>query len=380
MQDNSLKIITPYYPSEGNEAGGIFIYDTLGPLSTHYKDIEVLVLLPLIFLSRKPPFLSFKRKYWKLRKPHIHNVRIKAVFYLPFPKDTFVHHLSIAFSLYFFRKRLNQSPVLAHTIYPIGVALTRLLHGASCSIMIHGTDLRYFIKNHKISGHIISAINSNRIICVSNGLKKEIIALNGVVNPNISVVANGVHFDSHFTPKHVLTDRFQFIYVGGLLETKGVFDLIRAFAIVLKSLPQCILNIIGSGPSEDELRDLAVELCGNKVRFAGKQSPDKAIEFMRESQCLVLPSHFEGFGRVLIESMSVGNPVISTYSGGPEYIINPEVGSLVQPKDAKALAGAMKTMYENYGRYNPLAIFNYAKTHYDISVQTEKLVSIIDNA
>jgi glycosyltransferase involved in cell wall biosynthesis len=64
------------------------------------------------------------------------------------------------------------------------------------------------------------------------------------------------------------------------------------------------------------------------------------------ANCLVLPSLLETFGVVLIEALATGLPVISTRSGGPEDIVTPEVGVLVEPGDVPGLANALGTMRE----------------------------------
>ncbi len=68
----------------------------------------------------------------------------------------------------------------------------------------------------------------------------------------------------------------------------------------------------------------------------------------REAAMLVLPSEYEAFGLVLLESMAQGRPVVSTSVGGiPEVVEDGKSGLLVPPRDAPALARAIRTLLED---------------------------------
>ncbi len=84
----------------------------------------------------------------------------------------------------------------------------------------------------------------------------------------------------------------------------------------------------------------------------GLISREEVITQLDDCDVFVLPSHYETFGVVLIEALSRGVPVISTYCGGPECIVDESNGVLVQPKDVDELAQAMLKMYHEYSNYN----------------------------
>ena len=68
---------------------------------------------------------------------------------------------------------------------------------------------------------------------------------------------------------------------------------------------------------------------------------------------------------VLIEAMACGLPVVATRCGGPSDIVVPEVGRLVEPGDASALAEAVAETLEGHAQYDPVAIRNRAERLYD---------------
>ena len=75
--------------------------------------------------------------------------------------------------------------------------------------------------------------------------------------------------------------------------------------------------------------------------------------------------------------LSQGKPVISTVSGGPEYILNEENGLIVPPKDTPALSRAMSQICVNYANYKPEKIIQYVNKNYNLVNQTVKLLKCV---
>jgi glycosyltransferase involved in cell wall biosynthesis len=81
-------------------------------------------------------------------------------------------------------------------------------------------------------------------------------------------------------------------------------------------------------------------------RFIGLLTPDEVRTWMQWCDVFVLPSLSESFGIVLGEAMACGKPVISTHCGGPDYVVTPETGLLVDVANAEGLAEAMQSFIE----------------------------------
>jgi glycosyltransferase involved in cell wall biosynthesis len=85
------------------------------------------------------------------------------------------------------------------------------------------------------------------------------------------------------------------------------------------------------------------------VRFTGFRRDIRRI--LEGSDLMVLPSHWEGFGLVLLEAMEAGIPVVGTRVGAiPEVVAEDETGLIVPPRDADALATALVRLLENPAR------------------------------
>ncbi len=138
--------------------------------------------------------------------------------------------------------------------------------------------------------------------------------------------------------------------VGRLVPIKGLEWLLKAAPRVLAEFPQAYFVIIGDGPMLGELRELTSKLgIGPRVVFLGAR--EDAPECLAALDLFVLPSLNEGMGRVLIEAMAVGCPVVATRVGGiPDVVTDRTTGLLVPPRDDRALAEAILTLLQDRSR------------------------------
>jgi glycosyltransferase involved in cell wall biosynthesis len=132
------------------------------------------------------------------------------------------------------------------------------------------------------------------------------------------------------------------VLVAQLIDRKRVDHAIRAFATVVESVPEARLEIYGEGPAEPELRRLVDELglSGSVALMGYSRSVDRA---QGRAVCTLLTSTFEGYGRVIAESMTLGTPVIAyDVRYGPRDLIRHEIdGLLVDVHRPEALARAI---------------------------------------
>jgi len=381
MKNSNLTILTPYFPTKSNKYGGIFVYDQTKVMAEQVGHVDVYVIRPWFKISRQFPFISSSRDDLALKDTKLKNVCLHLLRYLPFPKDSIFYHLSLSVSI-FVNKHKFSNNLLVHTIYPLGAAvqLTKLLP----TIVIHGSDFRYFSSNAKQSKAIVAAINNSCTVCVSEGLMQEVTVTKDikVKGGNISVIENGVSIDDikDFPQKNVINKgTFKFVFVGSLIKLKGVYELLEAFYKLQKTSKHqaYALTFIGEGIEKNGLEEKVKSKSIENVSFLGAVENEKVIRVLAEKNCLILPSYQEGFGRVIIEMLSLGKPVISTKSGGPEFILNEQTGLIVPPKDVNALTSAMTQICVNYDNYNPTVIKKYVNQNYSLVKQTSKLLNCV---
>lgn len=129
------------------------------------------------------------------------------------------------------------------------------------------------------------------------------------------------------------------IVVGRLTRQKGHKHLLDAFQIVLQSVKDARLMILGTGEQRDALERYATQVgVAPNVTFLGFK--DNPYKYMARSDVFVLPSLWEGFGHVIVEAMACGVPVVASDcpSGPAEIITSGHDGMLVPVGDPQAIA------------------------------------------
>ena len=129
-----------------------------------------------------------------------------------------------------------------------------------------------------------------------------------------------------------------FVYLGRLVPEKGVATLVRAAAQA-----QVRLRIVGTGPEEASLRQLAHEL-GGHVEFTGYLSGPELHAAISSARAVVLPSElFENAPLSVMEASALGRPVIGANIGGiPELIRQEETGFVFPSGNVEALVGVLE--------------------------------------
>ena len=145
--------------------------------------------------------------------------------------------------------------------------------------------------------------------------------------------------------KNGITSRFVVLYVGKLIEVKGVQILIESMAAVRQTHDVCLL-IAGAGDLRSELEQKAHELkLTGQIRFLGPVAHDCLIDLYSLCDVVVVPSivtarqETEGMPVVILEALSAGCPVVASDVGGIKDVIKDGVnGYLVPPGDPRILA------------------------------------------
>lgn len=177
-------------------------------------------------------------------------------------------------------------------------------------------------------------------------------------NKIYDVVPTGVDTNI-FKPKMKLNQIFNIdrnkrviLCVARLHKQKGLEYLIKAMKIVTNNIPDVVLVIKGNGELLTDLQDLIdnLGLSENVYIHESFIERDLLVDLYNYSEFTVLPSVFETFGFVILESMACGKPVIATNINGPaEIISNKNVGYLVTPMSSEDLAEKIiSLLYDNH--------------------------------
>jgi glycosyltransferase involved in cell wall biosynthesis len=123
------------------------------------------------------------------------------------------------------------------------------------------------------------------------------------------------------------------LFVGRLINTKGITHAIRAVKILKKQQP-VHFNILGVGDLESECRKLVKDLdLENVVNFHGRQPRSVVYEFYQKSDIFLFPSFREPSGTVVFEALGSGLPAVVCRYGGPGHVVDESCGVSVEPAD-----------------------------------------------
>ncbi|MEM9561217.1 MAG: glycosyltransferase [Actinomycetota bacterium] len=130
------------------------------------------------------------------------------------------------------------------------------------------------------------------------------------------------------------------IFVGRVVEQKGLVVLFEAMRELLDDRPGLRLTVVGDGPDRPALTSLAASMgLGEQVDFVGAKSQNEVVELLAGADVFVLPSYAEGVPVVVMEALGSAVPVVASFVGGmAELVIDDVTGFLVRPADADQLA------------------------------------------
>ncbi|SFL84957.1 glycosyltransferase [Salibacterium qingdaonense] len=265
----------------------------------------------------------------------------------------------------------------AHYAFPSGVPARMMAKRYDIPYVVtcHGGDLNKMAKKGRFIRNQTKRIlqDAAHVIVVGEDLLQQVVDDFDVPEDKVSMFSMGV--DSRvFYPrpqmdmqevlelspyeKHIL-------YVGNVIEEKGIEDLVEAFPKVKYELPNARLHVIGPARQEDylqKLKDRLTELEAEEaVTFHGAKTQQEVAEWMAASDLFVLPSHTEGFGLVAVEAMACGTPVVGTNTGGLGRVLSGGAGAVTEPKHPVSLAEQMAHVLEDRHKRTEMIEKGYEK-------------------
>jgi glycosyltransferase involved in cell wall biosynthesis len=240
-------------------------------------------------------------------------------------------------------------------------------------VSFEGTDFYEFRKRAWLRKLV--ARTADHVVCFSKGMADEFATL--VPGTPVTYIPTGVDLRA-FAPKDVPRKR-QIIAVGRLVWQKAYDDLLKAFALVIVRFPGYRLVVAGTGPLEQELRQLAKELSLEQhVDWVGSVPQDQLRVMLRESQVFVMSSVSEGFAKALIEALACGLPVVATDVGGAKEAVI-DAGAVVPAKQPETFAEAICDLLGDEARRS-LAAANavIASQRYDWPVVIRQYEDVYD--
>jgi glycosyltransferase involved in cell wall biosynthesis len=345
MVRKKILVIPSWYPSASDPVTGIFIEDQALALSSLYQ-VDVYI----------PPHVLGLRDYiaargWECKTEEQNHVQVwrelLPVFYrLPERWKAPVSNLvSMLNFLKFILMRGKPDVIHLHVAAPAGEFALKLGGFYKIPVVLteHGgiePSYSSFPETFQETVHKVFQ-QADCLIAVSPTLAHFIEEFHPGSQP--IVIGNVIRTDIFIPAPPQPHTNTRFLCIALLRQAKGINYLLEAAAHLLqRGITGFGITIGGEGPYRPELERKTSELgLTDRVHFLGELNRQQAHQQMQNCDVFVLPSLGETFGVVLGEALACGKPVISTYCGGPEFIVTPETGVLVKKGSAEELANAM---------------------------------------
>lgn len=228
----------------------------------------------------------------------------------------------------------------------------------------------------RIKRYVMSQVNM--FVCYTERAKNCLIA-EGITEERIKVIPLGVDLEYFKPVKKNESNRFTILFVGRLVEEKGILDLYEAFKMVSQNEQQVMLRIVGAGPLENRVQKL-IQKDGfqNRVIIEHKSYKEMPSVF-QQADILCVPSKNtktweEQYGMVFVEAMASGIPIISYATGSIPRVVgnaglfakennsNELFALIIQIIRAKDLSAKLGTI----GRERAEKVFDTRKTRNEI--------------
>ncbi|PHR70386.1 MAG: hypothetical protein COA66_12435 [Arcobacter sp.] len=220
-----------------------------------------------------------------------------------------------------------------------------VLHGTTCHAKLSSKKgISKFLKKQELR----NLYKNKHIICVSNGVKKDIESLS-IIFKSIKTIYNPFNFE-HIIKKsqqklNLTLPKNYIVHVGRFAKVKRHDILLKAFSLIKD--PYLKLVLVGEGKERKNIEKLINHFSiASRVILLGFQ--DNPYPIIKEAKALVLSSQNEGFGNVLIESLILNTRVVSTDAPvGPREILEDILPQSLAPvNDPEKLASSIQEVID----------------------------------
>lgn len=345
-----IALVTPNLPVPHDLTRGRYIHETARALS---RLAEVRVYFPQIRHTRLSGLLP--RTYMGgVVEPGfaLEGIALESYTYPGFPGlSRLTNGLAGARALLPRLRRFAPDLVLGYWVYPDGHAALRAARalGVPCVVGARGSDVNArtgigaWLTRRTLRG-------ADGVLAVSRAMRDVVVDRYGVAPARVRAIVNGVD-TAVFHPRDQLAARARLgvapdarlvAYVGRLVESKGLDELVDAFAALRAREPAAELVLVGDGVMRARLvAKIAAAGLADCARITGGMDHAGVAGWIAAADVLALPSWAEGYPNVLVEALACGCPVVATDVGGAAEIVAPGTGLLVPARDPERLAQAL---------------------------------------
>jgi teichuronic acid biosynthesis glycosyltransferase TuaC len=347
----NILIVTHLYPRHNNSLSGLFVHSEAKYLVENGHQVTILYYSPLLpsFLTRTIP----RFKHMQFYNPYfLEGVQVIPLHYPPALSrvspyfDRWLKKSLFTQSKFIKTNLLEYDIIYAHSLYPdmgIAIDIADYWNKPTMAIMI-GSDVHSSPTQDKRIKQMIQhdLPKVNRLLSVCQTLYTEALTVLGAIQtPEVLYMACDVDRFRCFIPIQAPPRRL--LFVGALVPTKGVFELIEAMRILVGVFPDLTLSLNGDGAIR-KILESRVEKYGlfQNVKFKGFVEHSKLVAEFNSADILVFPSYKEGLSQAVVEAVACERCVVATDVGGiSEIAPDSPAFTRISPRDPSAIVQAV---------------------------------------
>ena len=212
------------------------------------------------------------------------------------------------------RETFKPDVVITHHLWILSSMVCDVFENVKVLGVCHNTDIRQAEKNPTMKDKYVKSLGKlDKILALSSGVIDEIANIYSYPVEKIVNIGAGYN-DKIFYPvetyeKH---DNVKILYAGKFDESKGFYELIKAFRLLEKKDTTVELELIGNLKAEDRPRVESLVGDSKRIRIYNAVDQVHLGEIMRHKDIFILPSYFEGLGLIAVEALGSGLRVVAT--------------------------------------------------------------------
>ncbi|WP_314085059.1 glycosyltransferase family 4 protein [uncultured Gemella sp.] len=227
------------------------------------------------------------------------------------------------------KEEFKPDVIITHHLWVLSSIVCDVFEDKKVIGVCHNTDIRQAEKNRIMKDNYVKNLGKlDKILALSSGAIEEISNIYNFPKERIVNIGAGYN-EKIFYPvkKYENHDNVKILYAGKFDESKGFYELIKAFRLLEVKDDNVELELIGNLKEEDRLR--VEELVGDSTKIRIYNAVDQVHlgEIMRHKDVFILPSYFEGLGLIAVEALGSGLRVVATEIEGLIEFLGEKINS-----------------------------------------------------
>lgn len=204
--------------------------------------------------------------------------------------------------------------IITHHLWILSSIVCDVFEDKKVIGICHNTDIRQAEKNPEMKDKYVKNLGKlDKILALSSGVIEGISSIYNYSKERIVNIGAGYN-EKIFYPvkKYEKHDNVKILYAGKFDESKGFYELIKAFRLLEEKDGNVELELIGNLKDEDRPRVEKLVGDSTKIRIYNAVDQVHLGEIMRHKDVFILPSYFEGLGLIAVEALGSGLRVVAT--------------------------------------------------------------------